>query len=418
MDVLTSSFRQFGPALIVMILRTNDSSNSTNISLWETTPSIRTTNSMPVKDQKYYTLFLYITNNSPREATVFINSTGSGVFNHVLHVKPRPYGFRYLDVKFLYPVTFDVFAKDSKNEEVLTLNEKQRLSIRARKLNYKIPFRIEIKTSPSVKTEATNNETSGSIATTVISMKTNPTNRQTTNTSFVISMKTNPTNRQTTNTSFEQINIFSTKTPPAESGNANNKDDGHKLMFHISVGVGSVFATLLFSLIIILTRRSLRKRSANRKRVDYWTKINRACQSQYIPNEEVSSNNPMYEGSRSRTTSNVLYAASEQENITSIASGKNDYVLNPSTQQSTKPDLVISNSCPLYQNADDLYSEPRKNHRVEEGNYERIRSFIHDGNGEVKESTCSGSYAEPSVIFNGLHITENTGYVSAKYQSN
>lgn len=147
---------------------------------------------------------------------------------------------------------------------------------------------------------------------------------------------------------------------------------------------------------------------------------NKVHEKQLKTNPKISggnnfTNNGCVSRCRSRTTSNVLYAVSEQENIASIISQKSNYVLNPPTQQSTKPDLVISNTCPLYQNADDLYSEPGKNHkRVENSNYERIRSFIINGNGKVKEST--GSYAEPSVVFSGIHISENTGYVSAMYQ--
>ena len=78
------------------------------------------------------------------------------------------------------------------------------------------------------------------------------------------------------------------------------------------------------------------------------------------------------------------------------------------TEQSPKPDLVISNTCTLYQNADDLelYSEPEKvPEGVDNGNYERIRSFIHTENSEVNFG--------PGVLF----VTENTGYVSAVHKA-
>jgi hypothetical protein len=123
--------------------------------------------------------------------------------------------------------------------------------------------------------------------------------------------------------------------------------------------------------------------------------------------------------SRSRTTSNVLYGVPDQDDITSRISRKNDYASNPLTQQSsTKPDVVISNNCALYQNADELHSDT--NLKVPEdvgnGHYERIRSFIENQNNEVKGS--AGSYAEPSMLFNGVSVTENTGYVSAVHKTN
>ena len=44
--------------------------------------------------------------------------------------------------------------------------------------------------------------------------------------------------------------------PQSESGNSHYHDEHeHKLMFYISVGVGSAFVILFFSLIIILARR-------------------------------------------------------------------------------------------------------------------------------------------------------------------
>ena len=125
----------------------------------------------------------------------------------------------------------------------------------------------------------------------------------------------------------------------------------------------------------------------------------------------------MISRSRSRTTSNVLYGVPDQEDITSKVSSKNNYITSPSTQPSPKPDLVISNTCALYQNTDDFYSEPKKETEgVENGNYERIKCFTDNQNNEVKQST--GSYAEPSVLFNGMFVSENTGYVSAIYKTN
>ena len=125
----------------------------------------------------------------------------------------------------------------------------------------------------------------------------------------------------------------------------------------------------------------------------------------------------MYEGSRSRTTSNVLYGVPDQEDLISKVSHKNNYVTtSPWTQPSPKPDLVISNTCALYQNTDEFYSEPKKETEgVENGNYERIKSFTDNQNSEVKPST--GSYAEPSVLFNGMFVSENTGYVSAIHKT-
>jgi hypothetical protein len=75
---------------------------------------------------------------------------------------------------------------------------------------------------------------------------------------------------------------------------------------------------------------------------------------------------------------------------------------------------VVSNACALYQTADELYSEPKKvPGSVGNGNYERITSCILKKNSEVREST--GSYAEPCIIFNGIFISENTGYVSVEH---
>ena len=110
-----------------------------------------------------------------------------------------------------------------------------------------------------------------------------------------------------------------------------------------------------------------------------------------------------------------MYGVPDEEYITSKFSHKNNYVPSPPAQQSPKPDLVTSNACALYQNADDLYGEPKKTPEgVENANYERIKSFIVNQRNEVREST--GSYAEPSVLFNGMFVTENTGYVSAVHK--
>ena len=120
--------------------------------------------------------------------------------------------------------------------------------------------------------------------------------------------------------------------------------------------------------------------------------------------------------SRSRTSSNVLYGVPDQEDTTSKISHKNNYVTNPSTQPTPKPDLVTSSTCALYQNTDEFYSEPKKDTGgVGNGNYERIKSFVGNQNNEVKEST--GSYAEPSVLFEGMFVSENTGYVSVAHKT-
>jgi hypothetical protein len=81
---------------------------------------------------------------------------------------------------------------------------------------------------------------------------------------------------------------------------------------------------------------------------------------------------------------------------------------------------VVSNACALYQTADELYSEPKKvPGSVGNGNYERITSCILKKNSEVRESTgTTGSYAEPCIIFNGIFISENTGYVSVEHKGN
>ena len=121
--------------------------------------------------------------------------------------------------------------------------------------------------------------------------------------------------------------------------------------------------------------------------------------------------------SRSRTTSNVLYGVPENEDIGTKIPPKNDYVLTPSTRQPPKPDIVISNACALYQNADELRSEPKKvSGDIGSGShYERIRSFIHNDRNDIREST--GSYAEPCVLLNGMFVSENTGYVSVEHKT-
>ena len=105
-----------------------------------------------------------------------------------------------------------------------------------------------------------------------------------------------------------------------------------------------------------------------------------------------------------------MYGVPEyQESITPQFSREGEHIPAPfSTEQSPKLDLVISNTCALYQNADDLevYSEPGKVPAgVDNGNYERIRSFIHTENCEVNVG--------PGVFF----VTENTGYVSAVHKA-
>ena len=100
-----------------------------------------------------------------------------------------------------------------------------------------------------------------------------------------------------------------------------------------------------------------------------------------------------------------MYGVPEyQENIATKFSRDDEHLpASIPTEQSAKPDLAVSNTCALYQNAEDLelYSEPGKVPAgVDNGNYERIRSFIHNENSEAN--------ATPGFLL----VTENTGYVS------